>query len=57
MEDENNKKETVKLFLKNQDERLTVAKILINNGFTVKIDKAIAPGEKTKSFVVMAWKE
>ena len=51
------KKNTVKLFLKNQEERITVAKILINNGFVVKIDKAIAPGEKTKSIVLLAWKE
>lgn len=38
------KRNIVKLFLKNQEERLIVAKILVNNGFAVKNEKAIAPG-------------
>lgn len=54
---EGEKEGIIKLFLKNQDERLIVAKILVNNGFTVKIDKAIAPGEKTKTIVLLAWKD
>ena len=43
--------------IKNEDDRATVAKILFNNGYTVKRSVVQKANSKTKTTVVEYWRE
>ena len=47
--------EKIKIKVQNKEDRLTVAKILVDNGYTVKTGKATVPGKKTPVAALIAW--
>ena len=46
-----------KIIIKETEDRLTIAKLLIKNGYTVKLTKVVIAGQKAPVNAVEFWKE